>query len=280
MLYIIEDMINGVLMGSIYGLTAMGLTIIFGVLKVINFAHGSLLMVGMYATYWAITLTGVHPYLALAMVIPAMFIFGYYLQAIVIKPIFIAEKNVREPITVIIVTTGIWYILDNLALLVFGPQYRSLADNPLKGKMLEVGGMFVSQPKLFGFITAITILCECGDITRFDNIDQLSSYAGLCPRVSQSGESAHHGHISKQGPPLLRWVLQQAAWVAIRCDPNARRIYARISKRAGNKKAATALARKLLSYAWSVCRQGRPFVWPNTEIKPGNVPGPGWSFDI
>jgi branched-chain amino acid transport system permease protein len=155
MLYIIEDMINGILMGSIYGLTAMGLTIIFGVLKVINFAHGSLLMVGMYATYWAITLTGVHPYLALVMVIPAMFIFGYYLQAIVIKPIFIAEKNVREPITVIIVTTGIWYILDNLALLVFGPQYRSLADNPLKGKMLELGGLFVSQPKLFGFITAI-----------------------------------------------------------------------------------------------------------------------------
>lgn len=155
MLYIIEDMINGILMGSIYGLTAMGLTIIFGVLKVINFAHGSLLMVGMYATYWAITLTGVHPYLALAMVIPAMFIFGYALQATVIKPIFIAEKNVREPITVIIVTTGIWYILDNLALLVFGPQYRSLADNPLKGKMLEFGGMFVSEPKLFGCITAI-----------------------------------------------------------------------------------------------------------------------------
>lgn len=155
MLYIIEDMINGILMGSIYGLTAMGLTIIFGVLKVINFAHGSLLMVGMYATYWAISLTGIHPYLALAVVIPVMFVFGYYLQNIVIKPIFIAEKNVREPITVIIVTTGIWYILDNLALLVFGPQYRSLADNPLKGKMLELGGLFISQPKLFGFITAI-----------------------------------------------------------------------------------------------------------------------------
>ncbi len=155
MLYIIEDMINGILMGSIYGLTAMGLTIIFGVLKVINFAHGSLLMVGMYATYWAITLTGIHPYLALVLVIPAMFLFGYYLQSIVIKPIFIAEKNVREPITVIIVTTGIWYILDNLSLLLFGPQYRALANNPLQGKMLELGEMFISLPKLLGFITAI-----------------------------------------------------------------------------------------------------------------------------
>jgi branched-chain amino acid transport system permease protein len=155
MLYFIEDTINGILMGSIYGLTAMGLTIIFGVLKVINFAHGSLLMVGMYMTYWAITLTGIHPYLALALVIPAMFIFGYSLQGIVIKPIFIAEKNVREPITVIIVTTGIWYILDNLTLLLFGPQYRSLADNPLQGGMFEVGSIFISAPKFYGFIAAI-----------------------------------------------------------------------------------------------------------------------------
>ena len=130
-----------------------------------------------------------------------------------------------------------------------------------------------------GFIIALTILCECGDIRRFDSIDELSSYAGLCPRVTQSGETAHHGHISKQGPPILRWVLQQAAWVAIRSDPNARRIYARIAKRAGSKKAATALARKLLSYAWSVCRQGHPFVWP-TDRKTGPGPVPVWSYDI
>ena len=139
--------------------------------------------------------------------------------------------------------------------------------------------LFQSVPGI-GFITAVTILCECGDITRFDSIDQLSAYAGLCPRVTQSGESAHHGHISKQGPPQLRWVLQQAAWVAIRCDPNARRIYARIAKRAGSKKAATALARKLLSYAWSVARQGRPFVWPNTESPSAPKPDPVWSYDI
>jgi branched-chain amino acid transport system permease protein len=155
MLYIVEDTINGILMGSIYGLTALGLTIIFGVLKVINFAHGSLLMVSMYVAYWAVALTGINPYYSLVIVVPVMFFFGYYLQDIVIKPIFKAEKNVREPITVIIVTTGIWYILDNLTLLIFGPQYRNLQDNPLRGKMLELSGMFISVPKLMGFITAI-----------------------------------------------------------------------------------------------------------------------------
>ncbi|MFK5953300.1 MAG: branched-chain amino acid ABC transporter permease [Desulfobacterium sp.] len=155
MLYFIEDTINGILMGSIYGLTAMGLTIIFGVLKVINFAHGSLLMVGMYVAYWVITLSGVHPYLALVVVIPVMFLFGYLLQDIIIKPIFKAEKEVREPVTVIIVTTGIWYILDNLALLVFGPQYRTIENNPLRGKMFELGEMLISVPKFWGFVIAI-----------------------------------------------------------------------------------------------------------------------------
>jgi len=155
MIYILEDAINGVLMGSIYGLTALGLTLIFGVLKVINFAHGSLLMVGMYAAYWSIILTGMHPYVALIIVAPLMYLFGYYLQDIVIKPIFKAQKDVREPITVIIVTTGVWYILDNLTLLIFGPAYRNIQDNPLKGKMLEIGEMFISVPKLWGFVTAV-----------------------------------------------------------------------------------------------------------------------------
>lgn len=155
MLYILEDAINGILMGSIYGLAALGLTLIFGVLKVINFAHGSLLMVSMYVAYWTIALSGLHPYVALVIVVPIMFVFGYFLQDIVIKPIFKAEKNVREPITVIIVTTGVWYILDNLTLLIFGPQYRTLQENPLRGKMLEVGEMMLSVPKLWGFGAAV-----------------------------------------------------------------------------------------------------------------------------
>jgi branched-chain amino acid transport system permease protein len=153
--FILESVLNGIFMGSIYGLTALGLTVIFGVLKVINFAHGSLIMVSMYVAYWAIILTGVHPYVALVIVVPVMYFFGYYLQDVVIKPIFKAEKDVREPITVIIVTTGVWYILDNLTLLIFGPQYRGIQNNPLRGKMLDIGDMLISVPKLWGFVTAV-----------------------------------------------------------------------------------------------------------------------------
>ncbi len=153
--YLLQDIISGILMGSIYGLIALGLTLVFGVLKVINFAHGSFLMVGMYAAYWAVSITGLHPYVALVIVVPVMFFFGYYLQNFLIKPIFVAEKDVREPTTVIIVTTGIWYILDNITLLFFGPDYRALTPNPLKGKMMEFGDIFISIPKFYGFLIAI-----------------------------------------------------------------------------------------------------------------------------
>jgi transposase len=116
-----------------------------------------------------------------------------------------------------------------------------------------------------GKISAATIIVETGEITRFGKPDELSSYAGLCPKVSQSGETVHHGHISKMGPPVLRWVLQQSAWVAIREDENIRKVFNRISRKAGKKKAATAIARKLLIYGWSVCKKGTPFKWPVKE---------------
>jgi transposase len=162
---------------------------------------------------------------------------------------------------------------------------RDLFDvEQVLNKTLEADAQMRARVRLFesipgvGRLCAATILAETGEITRFRNIDELSSYAGLAPRVSQSGETIHHGHISKQGPPILRWVLQQAAWTAIRCDPKARAIFARISRKAGAKKAATALARKLLSYAWSVARRGTPFHWPG-EPAPQSEGGI-WSYDI
>jgi len=151
---ILQSIINGLLMGSIYGLTALGLTLIFGIMKVINFAHGSILMVGMFAAYWLVLLTGLHPYLALLVVVPFLFFFGYYLQAIVIQPVFKAERHVREPITVIIVTTGIWYVLDNLAMMLFGANYR-VVTTAISGQTFTVGDLIISVPKLYGFIATL-----------------------------------------------------------------------------------------------------------------------------
>jgi len=150
---VLQAVVNGVMMGSMYGLTALGLTLIFGVMKVINFAHGSLLMVGMFSAYWLIKLTGMHPYLALFIVPPLLFFFGYLLQDVVIKPVFKAEQHVREPITVIIVTTGVWYVLDNLSLMLFGAEYRTVRT-AISGTSFSLGDIIVSIPKFSGFVVS------------------------------------------------------------------------------------------------------------------------------
>lgn len=152
--FYIQILINGLMTGSYYGLAAMGLTLIFGVIKVINFAHGSMLMVGMFTAYWIVKLTGWHPYAALILVVPMLFVFGYALQGIVIKPILVSQRDVREPTEVIIVTTGVWYILDNLALMVFGAEYR-VVPTSLSGKIMLVGDYIIQTPLLYGFITTM-----------------------------------------------------------------------------------------------------------------------------
>jgi branched-chain amino acid transport system permease protein len=151
---VIQATLNGIMMGAMYGLTALGLTLIFGVMKVVNFAHGSLLMVGMFSAYWLIKLTGIHPYLALLIVPPILFVFGYYLQDVVIKPVFKAERQVREPLTVIIVTTGVWYVLDNLALMLFGAEYRTVRT-AISNKSFALGSFIISIPKFSGFVIAV-----------------------------------------------------------------------------------------------------------------------------
>ena len=151
---VIQSVLNGTMMGSMYGLTALGLTLIFGVMKVVNFAHGSLLMVGMFAAYWLIKLTGMHPYFALFIVPPFLFFFGYFMQDLLIKPVFKAEQQVREPLTVIIVTTGVWYVLDNLALMLFGAEYRTVRTS-ISGTSFMLGDVIVSIPKFSGFVVAV-----------------------------------------------------------------------------------------------------------------------------
>ncbi len=148
--------LNGILMGSIYGLTAVGLTLIFGVLKVINFAQGAFLMSGLFTTYWFVRLTGTNPYLALIVVIPFTYILGYYTQKFLINPVFESEKDVREPIGVIIVTTGIWYMLDNLALMIFGAQYRTI-NIPSVSKAISIFGLYAPLSKVIGFFISLSV---------------------------------------------------------------------------------------------------------------------------
>ena len=100
-----------------------------------------------------------------------------------------------------------------------------------------------------GPFTALVILAEAGDISRFASARQLASWAGLTPAVRGSDRVAHYGHISKQGSVWLRWVLCEAAQTAKR-HPQFAATFQRIAKWRGKKIATTAVARKLLTRAW------------------------------
>jgi len=100
-----------------------------------------------------------------------------------------------------------------------------------------------------GPFTALVILAEVGDVSRFASARQLASWAGLTPTVRGSDRVAHYGHISKQGSVWLRWVLCEAAQTAKR-HPEFAATFQRIAQRRGKKIATTAIARKLITRAW------------------------------
>ena len=100
-----------------------------------------------------------------------------------------------------------------------------------------------------GPFTALVILAEIGDVSRFGSARKLASWAGLTPTVRGSDRVAHYRHISKQGSAWLRWVLCEAAQTAKR-SPQFAAGYQAIAQRRGKKIATTAVARKLLTRAW------------------------------
>ena len=100
-----------------------------------------------------------------------------------------------------------------------------------------------------GPLTALVILAEAGDITRFGSARKLAAWAGLTPTVRGPDRTVRHGHISKQGPAWLRWILCEAAQTAKR-SPQFAASYQELARRRGKKIATTAIARKLLTRAW------------------------------
>jgi transposase len=112
---------------------------------------------------------------------------------------------------------------------------------------------------------AEVIVAVLDDAKRFRSPRQVAAYAGLTPRRYQSGQMDRQGRISKRGNPLLRQVLNQAAWVAVRYDPHFRDVFQRISggRQGRRKPAIVAVMRRLLVVAWAVLRDERPY-----ELRP------------
>jgi len=141
----------GVLAGGIYGLTAMGLSLIFGVMKVINFAHGQLMVIGMFLTYWILMTFGVDPIFSFLIAALIVFSLGYFFQALLINRI------IGFPVaSQVLVLIGLGLIIENVLLLVFGPDHRSV-NTSLSLKTFWVAGLMVDVARLATFVLAMAI---------------------------------------------------------------------------------------------------------------------------
>ncbi len=150
----LQSLISGILIGGVYALIGIGLTIIFGVMRVINFAHGDLLMLGMYATYFLFTLLGVDPFVSIVFTIPLMFLYGGVLQKVFINRILNSL-----PQNQILLTIGLGLIMSNAVMLAFTSDYKILTTSYSSGSV-DILGISVSQPLVISFVitAAITAL--------------------------------------------------------------------------------------------------------------------------
>jgi branched-chain amino acid transport system permease protein len=148
--------VSGLLIGGVYALIALGLNIVFGTMRVINFAQGTLLMAGMFITYWLWELGGVHPYLSPLVSVPVLFGLGYLIQGALISPL-LARERAREPMSVLLATLGLALVLENVALLFFSADFKTVQTD-VSLATFKVGGIIVSVPRLVG-LGAMALTC-------------------------------------------------------------------------------------------------------------------------
>lgn len=168
---ILQIIVSGLLLGGIYVLISIGLTMVFGVLKIVNFAHGDFLMLAMYGTYLLYEYLNVDPYIAAFIIAPCLFLIGIAVYFLVMRRVLKAP-----PVAQIFATVGLSTVLQNTALFAFHADYLSIRT-PYADKVLNIGQINVSLPLLIGFIVAIMITIALFSFLKY-------TYIGMAIRAS------------------------------------------------------------------------------------------------
>jgi branched-chain amino acid transport system permease protein len=170
--------LSGILVGGIYALMSLGLTLIFGVLRVVNFAHGEFLMIAMYGAWAATRYLGLNPYLAIVAVVPGMFLFGMLVHWLIVRP------GLEKPhLVVVFATMGLSILLQNVGLMLLSADLRDVPPL-LGGRSWTFGPLFAKPELVIGFLVAVA----CTLVLRF--LLQ-ATYLGKAIRATvQDGEAA------------------------------------------------------------------------------------------
>jgi len=146
---LVQQIVNGLLIGFIYSLIAIGLTLIWGVMNIVNFAHGDFLMLGMFTSFWLYTLYGVDPLFSIPVCTALLFILGLLIYR------FIVSKVMKGPMLAqLVVTFGVSIFLANLAVFLWTPDFR-LIEKPLLHGTWDIGEIKLSIPKFVATIGSV-----------------------------------------------------------------------------------------------------------------------------
>src|SRR5215207_8947765 len=148
---LVPAVLNGLLTGAVYALVALGLTLIYGVLHIINFAHGALLTAAMFAAFFAHKLLGYDPYVAAIGLTPLFFFIGYGLQRYVIGPAAHGEDR-----NILLVTLGLAVVIENALLYLFRADTRTI--NPAYAfDVIEIGNAFLALPRVIASVVVLVV---------------------------------------------------------------------------------------------------------------------------
>jgi branched-chain amino acid transport system permease protein len=146
---LLQAAVSGILLGGVYGLVASGLTLIFGVLRIINFAHGAVMMLAMYASYWLFVLYGVDPYASVLITAPLFFAIGAGIEKALIEPNRAAAEHNQ-----LLLTLGLALFIENLALVLWQGDFRTLRV-PYANASFVIGEALVELPRLIAAAGAV-----------------------------------------------------------------------------------------------------------------------------
>ena len=149
----VDPIVQGILLGGLYTLFAVGLSLIFGVMKLVNIAHGDFIVLAAYVGHLVLTLTGLHPLVALIIVIPVMAIIGYLLQRYILDRTLGAD--ILPPL---LVTFGLAVIIQNTLLATFSTNAIRLPAGGLEQASFQVGGIFIGILPLLTFAVAVALI--------------------------------------------------------------------------------------------------------------------------
>jgi branched-chain amino acid transport system permease protein len=148
---ILQVLINGILLGGLYGIMAMGMSLIYGVMRIVNITHGALITLGAYITFWTFTLWGWDPFLSLPVTILLLFLYGYLLQRFLLNLIVRAQMYLT-----LLITFGIEVVMVNLVRILWSSDLRQVTPSYAAANF-SVGGLTIPYVRIWVFVTTVVL---------------------------------------------------------------------------------------------------------------------------